>query len=156
MHQDDRPTKRVSYCGNRVRCSVSSADWPPCFPHHGFSGCGYYRYDSFLQQDCSCRTHFHSLQVTSFFSRPKPVCCFHDGHDPSFPHTNNPAGAQYVGVHFAALGVYTGNALLLRFIFSILSSIVYSRSAWTRKLAGREYLWPNQACRGRSSADYCR
>jgi hypothetical protein len=36
--------------------------------------------------------------------------------DMTFPNTNHSAGAQYVGVHFAALGVYTGNALLLRFV----------------------------------------
>lgn len=34
----------------------------------------------------------------------------------SFPHTSNAAGAQYVGVLFASLGVYTGNAILLRFV----------------------------------------
>jgi hypothetical protein len=32
---------------------------------------------------------------------------------PFLTRTNNSAGAQYAGVHFAALGVYTGNALIL-------------------------------------------
>ena len=63
---------------------------------------------------------------------------------PFLTRTNNLAGAQYVGVHFAALGVYTGNALLLRFISHPLTpSIVYSRPAWTRS-------WPAENISGQT------
>ena len=60
------------------------------------------------------------------------------------------AGAQYAGVHFAAAGIYTGNALLLR-------SVAYHRwCSYTvfltvlKQLARRERVCSNQAsCGGR-------
>ena len=41
------------------------------------------------------------------------------------PRSNYPAGAPYVGVHLATLGVYTGVALLLRYVGRVLSISFY-------------------------------
>lgn len=54
----------------------------------------------------------------------------------------SPAGAQYVGVHFAAAGVYTGNALLLRLATLSLHCRSFSRIVF--------YSWPGENVSGQT------
>lgn len=98
-----------------------------------------------------CRLHRSSHDHNTY------VVFMIDTKYPSSLVQNNLAGAQYAGVHFATLGVYTGNAVVLRFISHLLTpSIVLLTANLDPQLAGREYLWPNQACGRRSSTNYHR
>lgn len=88
------------------------------------------------------KNSYFETQVTLFYSLQRQVSfngkLFTEDYNWQLRHG---AGAQYVGVHFAAAGVYTGNALLLRLLFiSRLMSCVLTLA----------YSWPGENVSGQT------